>query len=376
MGNLFFDDSLFKIIQFNREKKMPYILAGDIGGTKTFLQLVETIHQRQLPPTEMKTIYEQRYISAEYRDLVPIIRQFLRDVENKTGIKPVPEQACFAIAGPVVNNTVKLTNLSWMLDASHMEQDLGISHISLINDFEAIGYGVIGLTDKDIHILQAGEYQYDAPMAVIGAGTGLGECFIIRHGETVRVFPSEGGHTDFAPQSALEFNLLKYLLVRHNINRVSVERVVSGLGIISIYQFLRDSDFTDETPEISKAVRTWEKELTSNKRTIDPGEYIGKAALEKTDRLSEETIQLFIEAYGSEAGNLALKILPFGGLYIAGGIAPKILSLLQSNDFIASFNNKGRMSSILKNVPVKVITNPKVGLIGAAIYAAQSILSL
>jgi len=353
---------------------MPLILAGDIGGTKTFLQLVDIDNQGKLIPSEMKTIYEQRFISAKYRDLVPIIREFFLEVEEKMGMKPAPEIACFAIAGPIINNTVKLTNLSWMLDASHMEQDLGIPHISLINDFEAIGYGVIGLTDNDIHVLQTGEHQTDAPMAVIGAGTGLGECFIIRHGDTIRVFPSEGGHTDFAPQSALEFDLLKYLLAKHHINRVSVERVVSGLGIISIYQFLRDSDFTDETPEIAEAVRTWEKELTSNVRTVDPGEYIGKAALEKKDRLSEETMQLFVEAYGSEAGNLALKTLPFGGLYIAGGIAPKILNLLQSNEFITSFTNKGRMSSILKNIPVKVIINPKVGLIGAAIYAFQALL--
>jgi len=355
-----------------KEKKMNYILAGDIGGTKTFLQLVEI--PKHGKPTEMKTIHEQRYISAEYRDLVPIIRQFLLEIEKKIGTKPVPQNACFAIAGPVVNHTVKLTNLSWMLDASHMAQELGISHISLINDFEAIGYGVMGLTDNDIYTLQTGEYQADAPMAVIGAGTGLGECFIIRHSDKIRVFPSEGGHTDFAPQSALEFNLLKYLLAKHNINRVSVERVVSGLGIISIYQFLRDSDFTDESSEIADAVRTWEKELTSNKRTIDPGEYIGKAALEKKDRLSEETMQLFVGAYGSESGNLALKILPYGGLYIAGGIASKILPLLQSNAFMTAFKNKGRMSSILNNIPVKVIVNPKVGLIGAAIYASQSFL--
>jgi glucokinase len=354
---------------------MSLILAGDIGGTKTFLQLVERTSQAIQSSTQMKTIHEQRYISAEYRDLVPIIRQFFLEVEEKTGITPAPEKACFAIAGPVVNNTVKLTNLSWLLDASHMEQDLGIPHIRLINDFEAIGYGVTGLTDHDIYALQTGKFQADAPMAVIGAGTGLGECFIIRHVDTVRVFPSEGGHTDFAPQSALEFNLLKYLLAKHNISRVSVERVVSGLGIISIYQFLRDSDFTDETPEIAEAVRTWEKELTSNERTVDPNEYIGKAALEKTDRLSEETMQLFVEAYGSEAGNLALKILPYGGLYIAGGIAPKILKLFQTNNFITSFNNKGRMSSILKNIPVKVIINPRVGLIGAAIHASQSLLS-
>jgi len=350
---------------------MSFILAGDIGGTKTYLQMVDIANQEKLIPAEMKIIHEQRYISAEYRDLVPIIKEFLLEVEEKTGIKSTPEKACFAIAGPVVNNTVKLTNLSWMLDASHMEQDLGISHISLINDFEAIGYGVAGLTDNDLHVLQTGEYKEDAPMAVIGAGTGLGECFMIRHCNTISVFSSEGGHTDFAPQSALEFNLLKYLLAKHHINRVSVERVVSGLGIISIYQFLRDSDFTEESPEIAEVVRTWEKELTSTERSVDPNEFIGKAALERTDRLSEETMQLFIEAYGSEAGNLALKILPFGGLYIAGGIASKILPLFQSNEFISSFNNKGRMSYLLKKVPVKIITNHKVGLIGAAIHAFQ-----
>jgi len=355
---------------------MAFLLAGDIGGTKTILQLVETTNTGNWITTDMKSIHEQRYISAEYRDLVPIIKDFFQEVEEKTGIAIVPDNACFAIAGPVVNNTVKLTNLSWMLDAAHMEQTLNISHISLINDFEAIGYGVVGLSENDTHVLQEGESQPEAPMAVIGAGTGLGECYIIRHGKILRVFPSEGGHTDFAPQSALEFNLLKYLLAKHHINRVSVERVVSGLGIISIYQFLRDSDFAEETPEIAEAVRTWEKELTSIERTIDPNEYIGKAALEKTDRLSEETLQLFIGAYGSEAGNLALKILPYGGLYIAGGIAPKILPLLQSNAFMSAFNNKGRMSSLLQNIPVKVITNSNVGLIGAAIHAAQSLFDL
>ncbi|MDY6802492.1 MAG: glucokinase [Cyanobacteriota bacterium] len=349
---------------------MTYLLAGDIGGTKTILRLVESDSEPQAT-VKLKTIHEQRYISAEYRDLVPIVNNFLIEAAEKVGTKPIPEKACFAIAGPIVNNTVKLTNLSWMLNALHMEQALGISQIRLINDFEAIGYGVLGLTDDDMYVLQAGETQPDAPMAVIGAGTGLGECFLVCLGNTAKVYPTEGGHTDFAPRSELEFELLKYLLAKHSIDRVSVERVVSGLGLISIYQFLRDRDFAEETPEIAAAVRTWEKEVGLTERTVDPGAFIGKAALERSDRLSEETMQIFIEAYGAEAGNLALKTLPFGGLYIAGGIAPKILPLLKTDDFMTAFTNKGRMSPLLERMPVRVITNPQVGLIGAAIRAAN-----
>lgn len=349
---------------------MTYLLAGDIGGTKTILRLVET-NKEPLATVRLETIHEQRYTSAEYRDLVPIVEKFLAEAAEKVGSKPIPEKACFAIAGPIVKNTVKLTNLSWMLDASHMEAILGISQIRLINDFEAIGYGVLGLSDEDMYVLQAGETQPDAPMAVIGAGTGLGECFLVSQGDKVKVYPTEGGHTDFAPRSELEFELLKYLLAKHTISRVSVERVVSGLGIIGIYQFLRDRDFAGETPEIAAAVRTWEKEVGLTERTVDPGAFIGKAALEKSDRLSEETMQLFVEAYGAEAGNLALKTLPFGGLYIAGGIAPKILPLLKTDDFMAAFTNKGRMTALLEKMPVRVITNPQIGLIGAAIRAAN-----
>jgi len=349
---------------------MTYLLAGDIGGTKTILRLVES-NDEPLATVRLTTIHEARYTSAEYPDLVPIVEKFLGEAAEKLGSKPTPEKACFAIAGPIVNNTVKLTNLSWMLNASHMESELGISHIALINDFEAIGYGVLGLTDEDMDVLQQGETQPDAPMAVIGAGTGLGECFLVSLGDEVKVYPTEGGHTDFAPRSELEFQLLKYLLAKHSIDRVSVERVVSGLGLVSIYQFLRDRDFAPETPEIAQAVRTWEKEVGLSERTVDPGAFIGKAALDKSDRLSEETMQIFIEAYGAEAGNLALKTLCFGGLYIAGGIAGKILPLLKSGNFLAAFSNKGRMSTLLEKMPVRIITNPQVGLIGAAIRASN-----
>ena len=349
---------------------MTYLLAGDIGGTKTILRLVES-NDEPLATVKLKTLHEARYTSAEYPDLVPIVEKFLGEAAEKLGSKPTPEKACFAIAGPIVNNTVKLTNLSWMLNASHMESELGISQIALINDFEAIGYGVLGLTNEDMEVLQRGETQPDAPMAVIGAGTGLGECFLVSQGDAVKVYPTEGGHTDFAPRSELEFQLLKYLLAKHSIDRVSVERVVSGLGLVSIYQFLRDRDFAPETPEIAQAVRTWEKEIGLSERTVDPGAFIGKAALDKSDRLSEETMQIFVEAYGAEAGNLALKTLCFGGLYVAGGIAGKILPLLKGGNFLTAFSNKGRMSTLLEKMPVRIITNPQVGLIGAAIRASN-----
>jgi glucokinase len=294
------------------------------------------------------------------------VQKFLSTANSST-----PEKACFAIAGPVVENTAKLTNLAWFLDTNRLTQELGILSISLINDFAAVGYGIFGLTKQDLLTLQVGKYQPAAPMAVIGAGTGLGQGFLIKQENQYQVFPSEGGHADFAPRNELEFQLLKYLVDKHNIQRVSVERVVSGLGITSIYQFLRDRKIATESPEIAQAVRTWEQEAGKAEKTIDPGAFIGSAALEKSDRLSEQTIQLFVEAYGAEAGNLALKLLPYGGLYIAGGIAPKILPLMQNGSFLTNFTQKGRMGSLLEEIPVHIILNQQVGLIGAALSASR-----
>jgi glucokinase len=282
-----------------------------------------------------------------------------------------PEKACFAIAGPVVKNTAKLTNLTWFLDKDRLIQELGIPSVSLINDFAAVGYGIFGLTKQDLLTLQVGKYQPAAPMAVIGAGTGLGQGFLIRQDNQYQVFPSEGGHADFAPRNELEFQLLKYLVDKHDIQRVSVERVVSGLGITSIYQFLRDRQIAPESPEIAQAVRTWEQEAQKAEKTVDPGAFIGSAALQKSDRLSEQTMQLFIEVYGAEAGNLALKLLPYGGLYIAGGIAPKILPLMENGSFLLNFTQKGRMGSLLEEIPVHIILNQQVGLIGAAFSASR-----
>ena len=340
---------------------MTLLLAGDIGGTKTILRLVESSETLGL-----KTLYEESFRSGDFPDLVPMVQKFLTTANSRT-----PEKACFAIAGPVVKNTAKLTNLTWFLDKDRLIQELGIPSVSLINDFAAVGYGIFGLTKQDLLTLQVGKYQPAAPMAVIGAGTGLGQGFLIRQDNQYQVFPSEGGHADFAPRNELEFQLLKYLVDKHDIQRVSVERVVSGLGITSIYQFLRDRQIAPESPEIAQAVRTWEQEAQKAEKTVDPGAFIGSAALQKSDRLSEQTMQLFIEVYGAEAGNLALKLLPYGGLYIAGGIAPKILPLMENGSFLLNFTQKGRMGSLLEEIPVHIILNQQVGLIGAALSASR-----
>ncbi|MDI9640643.1 glucokinase [Geitlerinema splendidum] len=341
---------------------MTLLLAGDIGGTKTFLRLVEASEKTG----GLHTLNQAAYSSQEFPDLIPMIRQFLA-ASAQTGEQPQPEKACLAIAGPIVKDTAKLTNLPWLLDARHLEQELSIPHVRLINDFAAVGYGILGLSEQDIFTLQPGQPDPNAPIAVIGAGTGLGEGFLIRLSEDrYQVFSSEGGHADFAPRNELEFELLKYLRDRNSLSHISVERVVSGQGVIAIYQFLRDKQIAPESPEIGQIVRTWEQQLGQEK-TVDPAAAISIAAIAKRDRLSERTMQLFIETYGAEAGNLAIKLLPYGGLYIAGGIAAKNLDLMKQGEFLQAFLDKGRVSPLLEKVPVHIILNQQVGLIGSAI---------
>ncbi|AFZ03070.1 glucokinase [Calothrix sp. PCC 6303] len=343
---------------------MTLLLAGDIGGTKTILRLVDISD-----PLNWQDVYQESYASAEFIDLVPIVQQFMQsaNVQSKAA------KACFGIAGPVVNNTAKLTNLAWYLDTERLQQELAITQVSLINDFAAVGYGILGLKAQDLCTLQNGKPQPDAPIAIIGAGTGLGQGFLVKQGENYHIFPSEGGHADFAPRNELEFQLLKYLLDKHSIERISVERVVSGQGIVSIYQFLRDraKAQSHESPDIAAAIRTWEQEAGQPEKSIDPGAVIGQAGLSGRDRLCQQTLKLFVELYGAEAGNLALKLLPHGGLYISGGIAPKILPLIENGDFMLNFTQKGRMRGILEDIPVHVVLNQQVGLIGAAICAAR-----
>ena len=339
------------------------LIAGDIGGTKTILRLVEVTEVTQTEKS-FKTIKEAQYVSASFVDLVPMVEQFLATEDY-----PTPQSACFAIAGPVVNNTSSLTNISWVLDSQRLSTELGIERVSLINDFAANSFGILGLKDADLHTIQAGVKQSNSPTAVIGAGTGLGEAFLIPQGEKYLVFPTEGGHTDFAPNNKLEIQLLEYLQDKLATNHVSVERVVSGQGIVAIYQFLRDANLVPETAAIANKIRAWERETV---KSIDPAAIISQAAFKQSDRLCVKTMEMFVEAYGAETGNLALKLLPYGGIYITGGIAAKILPMMQDGRFLSAYKQKGRVSNLLDNIPVHIVLNPQVGLVGSVLYALQS----
>ncbi len=340
-----------------------YLLAGDIGGTKTILQLV------QVAAGQLHPVYEAQYGSSEFPDLVPMVERFLGAAQEQAGVWEKPSRACFAIAGPVVNNTSYLTNLTWNLEGDRLATSLHLEQVHLINDFEANGYGVLGLAPEDLHILQPGTRNPYGPIGVIGAGTGLGQGFLVRQEGRYQVFPSEGGHSDFAPRSELEFQLLKYLRDKHQITRVSVERVVSGQGIVAIYQFLRDRGMEQEDPAIAAQILAWERQAGLSAKTIDPAAVIAQGSLQGNP-LCHRAMNLFVEAYGAEAGNLALKLLPMGGLYIAGGIAAKNLEAMTDGRFLRAFTDKGRVSRLLEAIPVAIVLNPQVGLIGAARHGA------
>lgn len=334
---------------------MTLLIAGDIGGTKTILRLVEVTKQA----VDFQTLQEVTYPSQDYSNLVPMVQEFLAQTDE------TPEKASFAIAGPVMQQTSQLTNLSWYLDATRLQKELNLEAVSLINDFAAVSYGVLGIKEQEIEPLQAVQPQNDAPIAIIGAGTGLGEGFLIPQGNgDYQIFGTEGGHADFAPRSQLEFQILDYIRQQKQITRVSVERIVSGQGIMSIYQALRDLNVHRESnASVAETIRKWEKQQPTDQ---DPAAAIAQAS--PTDRLCQKTMELFIEAYAAEAGNLALKLLPYGGLYIAGGIAAKNLAWMKSDHFLQIFKDKGRVSSILDAVPIHVILNPEVGLIGSIMY--------
>jgi glucokinase len=355
---------------------MPELLAGDIGGTKTTLRLVRSDRGAMIAGT---LLHEARYPSADYPDLVPIVRRFLSAAEPKLTQAPRPAAACFGIAGPIADNACKLTNLTWSLSGSRLEHELDIPQVHLINDFAAIGHGVPALAPVDLHTLQPGQPDPTAPIAIIGAGTGLGEGFLIPDpAGGHQVFGSEGAHVDFAPRSQLELELMLYLRKTLDLTHVSVERVVSGLGITSIYAFLRSREPSLESPAMAEAFAAWERQQNGERKTVDLAAEIGRAATARQDCLCVQTMKLFVESYGAEAGNLALKLLPRGGLYVAGGIAPKILPLLRDGGhdggpppFLEAFLDKGRMRGELARIPVHVVLNANVGLLGAALHAAD-----
>jgi glucokinase len=325
------------------------ILAGDVGGTKVHLALYSFAAGR------LKAIRDQKYPAHEFANLEEVVTKFL-DVDQ------VPRQeimaACFGCPGPVRAGRLKLTNLPWVLDTRDLSKELSIEHIFLINDLEANGYGIPELAPESIVTLHAGDSGAVGHRGLIAAGTGLGEAMLIWDGKSRHVpIPSEGGHCDFAARTDKEIALLQYLR-RTLKGRVSFERVVSGLGIKNVYEFLRDDQKMEE-PD-------WLRERLAAE---DPNAVIGECGENGTSAICAETLSMFASAYGAEAGNVALKVLAMGGIYLGGGIAPKILKTLHGGGFTQAFLDKGRLSPLLDAVPVRVIMDDTCALLGAAAYA-------
>jgi glucokinase len=324
------------------------ILAGDIGGTKVHLALYSFAGGR------LKVVRDERFSAHEFATLDGVVESFLGDETVERGEIVA---ACFGCPGPLRDGHLKLTNLPWTLDARELARSLGIEHIFLINDLEANGYGIPELAPESVLTLHEGDAAAVGNRGLIAAGTGLGEALLIWDGNAHRPSASEGGHCDFAARTDREIALLKYL--RHKLpGRVSWERVVSGLGIQNIYTYLRDVEKMDEP--------TWlRKRMTSE----DPNALIGECAEDGSSDLCRETMQTFVAAYGAETGNIALKVLALGGMYLGGGIAPKSLKTLTSGGFMQAFLDKGRLSSLMESIPVRVILDESCALLGAAAYA-------
>ena len=327
------------------------ILAGDVGGTKVHLALYSFADGR------LKVVRERRFPAQEFATLDAAVNTFLSAEEANGGQREEIAAACFGCPGPVRDGRLKLTNLAWTLDARELARLLEIERVFLINDLEANGYGIPELAAESVETLHAGDASAVGNSGLIAAGTGLGEALLIWDGKRHRPIASEGGHCDFAARTEREIALLEYLRRKLG-GRVSWERVVSGLGIQNIYGFLRDEEKIDE-PE-------WLRERMAAE---DPNAVIGRCAEDGSSELCRETMQTFAAAYGAEAGNIALKVLATGGIYLGGGIAPKTLKTLASGGFMQAFLDKGRLSPLLESIPVRVILDESCALLGAAAYA-------
>ena len=322
------------------------VLAGDIGGTSARLAIME------VDADATRVLYKRQFASRDFPGLAPVVQAFLRDVAH------VPSHACFGIACPVMNGRCNVTNLSWTVDVRALAVDIGISHTFVINDFQALGHAVPRLSSADLATLQTGEPQDHGTMALIGAGTGLGETFVTWSRDGYQVHASEGGHTSFSPRNDLESGLLASLT--NSFGHVSSERVVSGPGLLSIYRHLAAIGEAREQDSVRAEMER-----------SDPAAVISGRALGGTDPLCVRALEVFTSAYGAQAGDLALTVMATGGVYVAGGIAPRILPKLRDGTFMNAFRDKGRLSDVLSRLPVSVIVNPDVGLIGAASVARR-----
>ena len=320
------------------------ILAGDIGATNARLAYFQPQNGH------LRLVSERVFPSQEHSELGEIVSQFMDDSGTR------PEAACFGIAGPVRNGRVEASNLPWVIEQSRLANQLRLPTL-LINDLEANAWGIGGLAPSDLVPLNRGSQTPVGNQAVIAPGTGLGEAGLFWDGSRHHVFACEGGHADFAPQGDLQIELLRFLEQRFG--HVSYERILSGPGLVNVYEFLRQAESGKESQELASAMKHG-----------DPAAAISRAALDGTDALAEKTLDLWIKVYGAEASNLALKAMATGGLFLAGGISPKILPKLQGPSFMQSFLDKGRMRSLVEAMPVQVIMNEKAGLLGAARCAA------
>ena len=322
------------------------ILAGDIGGTKTNVALFE-IEETGKP------LAQRSFPSGKYDSLDSIVAEFIAEH------KPELTHACFGIAGPVKDGQVRTPNLKWVVDGQTLARTLGVGHVGLINDLEATAYGIEGLGEAQLHTLNEGKAEAGAHRALIAAGTGLGMAGLFYDGKHYRPIASEGGHIDFAPRSALEYDLLNYMRERIG-GRVSYERVLSGPGLLNIYSFLRDRKVAEEPDWLAEQIKAG-----------DGSAAVSVAGLSGKSELAALALDHFADIYGAMAGNLALLLKATGGLYVGGGIAPKLLEKLKDGTFMKAFVDKGRMSALVSNIPVRVILDDKTALYGAARCAVK-----
>lgn len=330
----------------------PHLLAGDLGGTNLRVGLFAA--DSAAADTPPRLLHAEPFASADFAGLAPVIEAFLAAVGVGAGEVAA---ACFGVAGPVFGNTTKTPNLAWEIDGDAVAAAAGLPRLTLINDLLATAEGLPALSSDQVLTLQEGRPDPRGHAALIAAGTGLGMSFLPRVGEARLALPSEGGHQDFAPRNEEEDGLLDFLRRRHG--HVSVERVVSGPGLVAVYHYLKESGQAPEDPELADRIE----------RT-DPGDAISRAAF-AGDPLASAALDLFVAAYGAAAGNLALVAFATAGLWVGGGIAPKIADRLVDGPFLAAFRGKGRFAPMMESIPVTLVLEPATAMLGAARVAAR-----
>ncbi len=324
------------------------ILAGDVGGTKCNLALFSEKNNK------LEIIFRQRFASKDFSKFELIVKEFSRQATPHLGLERI-RAAGFGVAGPVINNRIHATNLPWIVDADILAEELNVKPIVLMNDLGAWGHSIDYLPPEDLLILNQGNPQPGGTRALIAAGTGLGQSILFWDGARYRVVPSEGGHSDFAPHTDQEIDLLRFM--RHRYPQVSWELILSGRGFRTIHEFL--------APSVRHPL--------FDDPDADPAPFITKSGLSKACPVCAETLDLWADLYGAEAGNLALKVLALGGVYVAGGIAIKILPKMKDGTFFNSFKDKWHFGSVLADIPVSIVLNETAPLIGAAHEALAAI---